>query len=102
MTENTKELKTITATEMLTLTGGASHQKIMENNHKENILKMDIERMFRRLKEELAEFNQAFRIWQSNPTEKNKKNMLMEWADCNNFGSSMIAKADGYQRLVRE
>lgn len=94
--------RTITAKEMLFLTGGASHQKIIDNAHKDNILSMDIERMFNRLKEEIAEFNQAFRIWQSNPTTKNKKAMLMEWADCNNFGSAMIAKADGYDNLVRE
>ena len=100
--EQTEYEKTITATEMLNITSGASHQKIMENNHKKNILDNDTEYLFKRLNEERAEFNKAFRIWQGNPTPKNAVEVLREWADCNNFGSAIVMKTDGYTELTRE
>lgn len=94
--------KEITASEMLKLTGGASHQKIMVNNHKGNMLAEDYEYLFKRLNEEKAEFDKAFRIYQGNPTDKNRVEMLKEWGDVNNFGSAIVVKADGYTKLVRE
>ena len=94
--------KTITATELLHLISGASLQKIMENKHKGNILACDFEYLFECLHCELDEFSEAFIRWDENPTEKNKVELLREWADVNNFGAAIIAKADNYKEMVRE
>ena len=104
MTEELEEYvtKTITAKDMLIITGGASHQKIIENNHKESLLALEPDYLFERLGQELQEFKDAFDLWEENPTDKNKKEVLREWADCNNFGSAIVMKTDGYTELIRE
>ena len=100
--ETIEPCKKITAKELLYIVGSASHQKFMQNGHKGNILIHDYEYLFKRMKEEIDEFNKAFRIFQSNQTDRNKNELLMEAGDVINFISAIVAKADNYTELLRE
>lgn len=103
MSEKIKEYgkKSITYTELAEFVGGFCRQKIFENGHKDNPLTNDFSYFDKRIQDEYKEFVDSFYVWRNNPTEENRKKVLMEIADIGNFWMFLAGKIAGYSELER-